>query len=287
MKWRGRARRALVATAMAMAALLVAGCSGLANLNIPTPASTVPSPGAPATTVVTDLSGVSLTPVPSAPPPPVLLTPGTASLSGIVTGPSGVVAGATVLVERLVGNAVGSKTVTAGADGTWMLPGILGGLYRVRAWMAPALDLTTPTVLLLGAGQTMQVSLTLMSYNGQSVSATISPSPPEVGQVATLIVEATQQAVGNDGIVRATALPGANIFVSAAGDVVLAGTNPGTSNAAGQMQLALGCSSVGPVGLSATLDGLNTFALTVPDCSVFVAPITIPTTIPAPTSSVP
>jgi hypothetical protein len=220
------------------------------------------------------------------------LTPGMASLSGIVTGPSGVVAGATVLIERLVpegadADAVGSKTVTAGADGSWMLTGILGGLYRVRAWLAPDLDLTTPTVLLLGATQNMQVSLTLMSYSGQSVSATISPSPPEVGQVATLVVEATQQAVGSDGIVRATPLPGANIFVSAAGDVVLAGTNPGTSNGAGQMQLSLGCSSVGPVGLSATLDGLSTFSLTVPDCSVFVAPITTLPTITAPTSSVP
>jgi hypothetical protein len=272
---------------VALVAVLVAGCSGVANLHIPISASTVPTPGAVATTVVSDLSGVSLTPVPSAPPPPVLLTPGQASLSGIVDGPTGVVAGATVLIERLVGTAVGSKTVAAQADGTWTLTGILGGLYRVRAWHVPDLDLTTPQILLLGAGQNMQVTLTLMAYNGQSLSATVSPAPPEVGQTAALVVQATQQAVGSDGIVRATPLPGANIFVSAAGDVVLAGSNPGTSNAAGQMQLALGCAAIGPVGLSATLNGLSTFPLTVPDCSAFIPVITTPTTITAPTSSVP
>lgn len=272
---------------VALLALLLAGCTGVANLNIPTPPSTVAPPGGVATTVVSDLTGVSLTPVPSAPPLTVVLTPGKASLTGNVIGPSGVVAGATVSIERLVGAAVGSKTVVTQADGTWTLPGILGGLYRVRAWLAPDLDLTTPQIFLLGATQNMQVSLTLMSYSGQSLSATVSPSPPEVGQVATLIVLATQQTVGADGVVRGTPLSDANIFVSAAGDVVLAGTNPGTSNASGQMQLSLGCSAVGPVGLSASLDALTTFPLTVPDCSSFVPPVTIPSTVTTPASSVP
>ncbi len=95
--------------------------------------------------------------------------------------------------------------------------------------------------------------------------------------------------MGSDGIVRATPLPGANIFVTAAGDVVLAGTNPGTSTSppAGVQLAPRRCSAVGPVGLSATLNGLSTFPLTVPDCSAFIPLITTPSTITAPTSSVP
>jgi len=149
--------------------------------------------------------------------------------------------------------------------------------------------MTAPQVLELGAGGNQNANLTLLSFNGQSVSATIVPSPPQVGQPATLTIQATQETVGTDGVIRGSALPGANISVIAAGNVVLAGTNPGTTGSGGQLVLSLDCSSVGPVGLTATVDGLNSYPLTVPDCAVPIPTVTIPGTIFAPstTSSVP
>lgn len=270
--------------------VLVVACGGVRNLDIPTPPSTQPAAGGTTTTATSDLTNVSLTPVPSTPPPTVVLTPGQASLSGIVTGPSGVVAGATVLVERVVGDSagtdtIGSKTVVTGADGTWMLPGILGGRYLVRAWLAPTLALTTPQLLLLGATQNVNLAMTLTAYDGQSLTASIAPSPPQVGVVATVFITATQETVGSDGVVRGTALPGASIMVYAAGNVVLAGSNPGVTDSVGEMELALGCSAVGPVGLSATIDAVTSFQLSVPDCAAFVPPVTTPTTLFIPTTS--
>ncbi len=262
-----------------------AGCTGIANLHIPTPPSTVAG-DATGTTVTTDLTGVALAPLPSAPPATVSLIPGNASLSGIVTGPLGVVPGATVLLERLVGDSVGAKTVTAAADGTWKMMGILGGRYRVRAWRAPDLALTAPQILLLGAKDNQNLTLTLMSYSGQNLTAAVAPSPPLVGQVTRLVIQATQQTVGGDGVVRGAPLPGVSIFAFAAGNVVLAGTNPGTTDAGGRLSLSLGCSSVGPVGLSATINVATTFPLAVPDCVVFVPPPVV-TTVRPPTSSVP
>jgi hypothetical protein len=274
-------RLALVAVA------LLAGCSGIANLHIPVPPSSAPLDASATTTATTDLTGVSLTPVASAAPTTVVLTPGDASLSGNVTGPAGAVGGATVLVERLVGDSVGSKAVPTAADGTWKLAGIRGGRYRIRAWHAPDLALTTPQILLLGANDNQTLNLSLMPYNGQNVTAAISPSPPPVGQVTTLVIQATQQAVGSDGVVRGAPLPGASVFVFAAGNVVLAGTNPGITDAGGRLSLSLGCSSIGPVGLSATVNSLTTFSLMVPDCVLFVPPpVTTPTTVKQPTTSV-
>ena len=171
----GRGRRWLVGAA---AIVVIAGCSNIANLHIPTPPPGSPNGvGATTTTAVSNFTGDALPTLASTPPTSVALTPGTATLSGIVLGPSGVVGGATVLVERLVDNSVGSKSVVAMADGTWKLPNILGGLYRVRAWQSPDLDLTTPQLVLLPAGGTQSVNLTLMSYSGQSANAAISPSP--------------------------------------------------------------------------------------------------------------
>lgn len=266
--------------------LLASACTGIANLNIPEPPNTQPVDGA-TTTVAPDLSAVSLNPVASSPPTTVVLTPGQASLSGIVTGPAGVAAGATVLIERLVGDSVGAKTVAAQVDGTWKLTGILGGRYRIRAWKAPDLALTTPQILLLGAKDNQNITLTLISYSGQNLTAAVAPNPPVIGQVATLVIQATQQTVGGDGVVRGAPLPGASILVFSSGSAVLAGTNPGISDSAGRLTLAVGCASIGPLGLSATINSLNSFPLTVPDCAVFSPPVITATTVKPSTSSVP
>ncbi len=266
--------------------LLLAGCTGIANLHIPTPPNTQAGQGA-TTTVTQVLSGVSLAPVAPAPSTTVVLVGGQASLSGIVVGPSGPVPGATVYVERLVGDSVGAKAVPTAPDGTWKLPGILGGRYRIRAWHAPDLALTTPQILLLGVKDNPNVTLTLMAYNGQNLTAAVAPSPPQVGQVASLVLQATQQVVGGDGVVRGAPLPGASVLVFAAGNVVLAGTNPGITDATGRMALQMGCATVGPVGLSATVNSLTSFPLTVADCSIFVPPVTTATTVKPPSSSVP
>ena len=268
---RGRRRRR---APVALAACLLAGCTGVADLHIPTPPAGSASGAGATTTVTSDLTAVSLVPVGSTPPTAVVLTPGAASLSGIVTGPTGPIGGATVLVERLVGDSVGGKTVAAQADGTWKLGGIKGGRYRVRAWRPPDLAMLTPQVVFLGAADNPSVTLPLMAYNGQSVTAAIAPSPPQVGQAATLVVQATQQAVGGDGVVRAGPLTGSTVFVLAAGNVLLTGTNPGPTDAGGKLAVLLTCVTAGPVGLSASLDGLTTFPLTVPDC--------VPAAVPAP-----
>lgn len=274
-----------------LAMFVLAGCSSLANLNIPTPPpGSGGAIGGDSTTVVSNLTGVALPSVPSVPPTSVAIAPGKSTLTGLVTGPAGPAGGATVEVDRVVGAASASKTVTAQADGTWKVANIIGGLYRVRAWQAPTLDLITPQFVLLGAGATQNVMLSLMSYNGQSITATVTPSPPVVGQVATLAVQVVQETVGSDGVVRAAPLPGAMVTVIAAGNVVLVGANPGTTGSSGQLDLNLDCSSVGPVGLSATVNGQSSFPLGVPDCSEPIATVTIPTTVtttPLPSTSVP
>jgi hypothetical protein len=115
----------------------------------------------------------------------------------------------------------------------------------------------------------------------------VAPTPPQVGQVAIVVLQATQQVVGGDGVVRGAPLPGASVLVFAANNVVLAGTNPGITDATGRMTLQLECATVGPVGLSATVNSLTSFPLTVADCSFFVPPVTTATTVKLPSPSVP
>src|SRR5688500_10725176 len=134
----------LVAVALTTAAT---GCTRGAVDELPAPPTTGPTTS---TTARPDLSGVVLPDVPGTTSTSIPVGPGEATLQGIVTAPEGAVPGATVLIERLVGDGAGSATVVAGPDGRWVAPQILGGRYRVRAWRAPDLALTSPASFFLG-----------------------------------------------------------------------------------------------------------------------------------------
>ena len=268
---------ALIVVAL-LVVLLAGQCTGVGNLSFPEPPSTVAAPDA-TTTVIPDLTGVSITPVAAAAPTTVALTGGKASLSGVVIGPTGAIPSATVLVERLVGDAVGGTTIPTGADGTWKLTGIRGGRYRIRAWRAPDLALTTPQILFLAGtdNQTLSLNVSQFSATGTAAAATVVPNPPVIGMVATLTVQITSQVVGNDGVVRSSGIPGDQVSLTDAGNVVIAGANPGTTDASGRVAWQIGCVSTGPEGMQAVVNGINSYPLVTPDCSnVLIVPTTAP-----------
>src|SRR5207248_2824996 len=103
--------------------------------------------------------------------------------------------------ERLVGDGVGSADIISQADGTWAAPNVLGGRYRVRAWRAPDLALTTPQLLFVGSTETKALSLRVDRYTGTGVQAAIAPSPPVVGEPANLVVSVTTRSVDDKGVV--------------------------------------------------------------------------------------
>lgn len=110
------------AAALALCLLAVAACSGGGSKKFipPPPPSiakiTTAPPGS-------DYTGVVLNPVEGRQKEePVKVLGGEASLGGILLGPDGPVGGATVRLERFVGDAVGRLDVTSNADGTWKAP---------------------------------------------------------------------------------------------------------------------------------------------------------------------
>jgi hypothetical protein len=129
---------AAVASAVSICLLVVAACSGGSGKKlIPPPPNTVASittspPGS-------DYSGVVLPAVEGrAPLEKVEITGGDATLSGLVLGPDGPVSGATVRLERFVGDAVSHIDIVSNGDGTWRAP-----------QSAPPTTLTTTPPLLL------------------------------------------------------------------------------------------------------------------------------------------
>ena len=109
-------------TAASLCLFAVAACSGgSAKRFIPPPPDTV----APLTTAPpgSDFTNVVLNPVEGKPPAEkVEILGGDATLSGLVAGPDGPVGGATVRLERFVGDAVARLDVVSNADGSWRAP---------------------------------------------------------------------------------------------------------------------------------------------------------------------
>lgn len=305
-------RPALPAFAVALAlALLAAACSGSKDRRFipPPPASiaqiTTAPPGS-------DFTGVSLAPVEGrVPEEKVQVLGGDAVLSGVILGPDGPVGGATIRLERFVGDAIGRLDVTSNADGTWKAPappgaatvptfqtvpgqvtaapttpppvasrptvgaqGIFGGRYRVRAWRSPDLALTTPQILFVEAKQTRQLPLQLARYTGTTVSGLSSPDPPVLDAFLTVTAVVTNLTVDGEGVVRSA--PAAGVAVSlAAGTGFEFDGGAALTNGQGRASFQGTCVAVGANQLEVIVNEIEAFTVQVRPC---VAPAPISTT---------
>lgn len=243
---------------------------------LPPPPSTVAPPS---TTIAPDFSDVGLPGVRGASTTTTIaLGPGEATLKGSVTAPDGPVGSALVRVERLVGAAVASMDVATVADGTWSLPAIRGGAYRVRAWRTPDLALVQPAFIFIGAKETFPLDLKVERYAGPFATASVAPNPPVVGAPANLVVQLSQRSVDDRGFVIGVPLVGTPAqLASSTGGWVVASANPALSDANGRARWIVRCGAGGSQPLSVSVGGA-------------AAPLTLalpPCTEPAPATSTP
>ncbi|HVM67766.1 MAG TPA: hypothetical protein VMU14_23025, partial [Acidimicrobiales bacterium] len=252
-----------------LAAGLVAACSG-GRAPVPPPTTTGPtSTTGPAATTV-DPASVQLPVVGGqVTEPPIAVTPGPASLNGTVTDTTGAaVAAATVQLQRIVGARSASTQVTSAPDGTWSVQGILGGVYRVRAWRVPDLAQPAATVVFVSAtAANPAVVLTVDPYAGTSVQAAVAPNPPPVGTPANLVVEVTTASVGDDGVARQVPEPGAVVAIDASGDWSITGAGTQTTGPNGQVAWEATCEAPGQQAVSVSVDGATAVGLALPACA--------------------
>ena len=258
---------------LVVAALTLAACGGSGTIHVKDPG---PVPNL-TTTTAEDFSGVGLKGVSNRTTTSIPMGPGQATLSGTVTGPDGPVDAATVHVERLVGNAAAATDIATLADGTWSLPSILGGRYRVRAWKTPELALTKPEIFYLQGGETKALALRVDRHTGIAMAASIAPNPPLIDESSNLYVLVADQRVDEGGIVRSVAVPNTEVDLSGSG-YQLETTNPASTDTNGVAQWRVRCTSTAG-SLTATVS-TGSFPLTLPACvdSGAVPPSTSSTT---------
>ncbi|HEY2304237.1 MAG TPA: carboxypeptidase-like regulatory domain-containing protein [Acidimicrobiales bacterium] len=267
-------------SALAAALLLAAGCSHVNTLSYPIPPS-IPATAPP--TTLGNLAGIQMATVAGAAATPVAIGPGEASLTGIITGPSGPVVGADIHAERLVGNDVASTDALSQADGTWTISGILGGRYRVRAWRAPDLALTDPQIFFLPDSGDRSVSLHLDQFDAGAATTAINPDAPVAGQPAGLAVLVTGQSVDAQGVVRLQPVAGASVELAGGLSWTVLTANPATTSAGGRATWQVMCDAPGPQALAVIVDNTDVYPLDLPACAAPVSPTS--TTAPPPSDT--
>src|SRR5688500_5118630 len=217
------------------------------------------------TTAAANLAGVPLPPVRGSTTTTIALGPGPMTIVGKVEGPEGVVAGAFVELERLVGDASVSTRVPTAADGTWNLANVLGGRYRVRAWRVP--DLASRTrVVFIESTRESAVALKVEPVGGVRVDAAVAPDPPIVDEQVNLKVRVAERTVDDDGIVRDSPRSGVSVAIGGSGRWETDSPNPSTTGGDGTTTFRLTCEDEGVQPLFATLTSGESYALTISAC---------------------
>jgi hypothetical protein len=262
--------QSLGVVAVTVLAVVAAACSGGGGSKAPSALVVVTTTS---TTTPLDYSSVSLAAVAGATTMTISLTPGTSTINGQVLSDTGQpLPGADVHIERVVGNATAATDTATRADGTFAVPGLLGGVYRVRAWLPPDLALTTPQIFFLTEGQTYPLTLQLQKFTGIQVSASIAPNPPIVTEPANVAVQVTTATVGADGVVRGQGAANLPVQLFGSGAWAIDGPGTSTTNADGVVTWQVTCDTLGAQDLSVLVAGSQSFPLNLPGC------VPVPTT---------
>lgn len=249
----------------AVAVVMLAACSSKDPFgSLPEPRTVVTDPTT--TTTEADLTRVPLASVAGGTTTTVALGPGPMTIVGKVEGPGGVVPGAIVELQRVVGSSIASVRVPTAEDGTWNLANVLGGRYRIRAWRVPDLVTLQSKLVFIESGTRREVALKLDSLGGVRVDSAIAPDPPLIRQAANLKVRVAERKVDGEGVVHDTPQAGVVVALSGSGDWVIDSPNPSTTGGDGSTIFRLTCQSDGPQPLFVNLDSGESHPLVLPSC---------------------
>lgn len=215
----GRRGRALV---LVVVLVVVAACTDDSDEQpAPTTRPTTPSS-------VVDRSGIALARVPGE-TTTTIVDRGTAVITGGVQGPGGLVPRATVRIERLVAGREVRTDVVTGPDGRYVLSGVPGGRYRLRAFMAPSLVQLDADIRFLADGEEHVVDLRVEQQGGLVVRADVAPDTPVVGEAVNLVAMVGTRTVSRDGVVTTAPVAAATVELEGLGHWVLRSPRPSPS----------------------------------------------------------
>lgn len=202
---------------------------------------------------------------------------GRVTLNGVVKGPDGPVAGATVRVERLVADGVAERTVTADGQGRYVLANVLGGRLRVRAWKAP--NIAMPRNVVVFAKETTTLNLKPELFATTDVRWAAAPSAPIEGQAVNLVLQVSRRRVDDAGVIGFELISGLAVKLVALGALQPEGGDERLTDENGRASFPTRCNATGLATIRAELASGEAATLELSPC------LPVPTTLPPPTEA--
>lgn len=189
---------------------------------------------------------------------------GSSELSGTVSAPTGPVPLATVRVERHTENGIATVDVQSDELGRWSLPGIVGGRYRVRAWVVGLHTMNGSQVLFLNENEAETLDLPIRPIDpGPQLSFT-HMGDIHLGLTGTVAASVTTRTIADDGLVYVSGVAGAVVTLTPTPGVTVSPT-PAVTDSSGVARFVLRCHRVGSA--SAVVQYENRRAtFTLPNC---------------------
>lgn len=192
---------------------------------------------------------------------------GNATIRGKVSVGGALVEGATVRIDRFVGDKTATLDVTSNAEGHYSFSGIEGGRYRVRAFRRPDATMGKPEVIFLSKGESRSLDLNMTRYgSGINVGYSVAPDPPRIGQSANVAVSVLGTGVDANGVARSLGQNGISLTLQAASGRTIMSANPVVTSGNGVATWTLRCNSLTDQGLSVVLPDGSIYNVNVASC---------------------
>ncbi len=176
---------------------------------------------------------------------------GDAILTGLVHGPEGPVAGATIVLERFVGTNRGETRVYSDETGAWSASGIHGGAYRIRVFLASTYVSPAAELMFVEAGSATNLSTVLGLFQPSMSLALHGGQEIYPGQEQTVAFVATTTIVDEEGRLLVVPVAGTPVTISVSGSATLLSSNVVLTDAGGAARFRLRCDRVGGISYRA------------------------------------
>ena len=206
---------------------------------------------------------------------------GSVTVVGRVNGPDGPVSGASVRIERIVGDSTAERTVFTDEQGRFTLADVPGGRLRLRAWKVPDIAMAR-NVVVFAAGST-SVTLKADRFALTDVRWAAAPSSPVEGQAVNLVVQVNRRRVDEEGVIGFEQITGLAVRLIPLGSLQPDGAAERLTDDSGRASFPMRCNAAGPAQIRAQLASGEDATLEVPECR----PLPTTTLAPLPTTPSP
>jgi len=188
---------------------------------------------------------------------------GRSSVSGTVVGPDGAVGGATVLIERFVGTESGSIVVSTDGGGNFSVESLLGGRYRVRAWLQPSLATLDAPTGFVADGDHLSFKVGVERHDAIRLQVASAVTALTVGVPFGVNGLLSQESVDDQGIIHTVGVAGISVSLSSPGSLTIDAPNPVATGPDGRLRWSVTCWAPGSHPVTASVATVGAATLTV------------------------